>query len=65
MDDYDRLHLLAQHMRYHEHLATLSPRGSLVRMEHEEYATQYRDEILGNARHTQTVRVRTVGQEKK
>lgn len=65
MDDHDRLCLLAQRMRHHEHLAALSPRGSLKRMNHEEHATQYRDEILGNARHPHNVRTRVVGQEKK
>lgn len=50
MDLYDKLRLMAQHMRYHEHLATLSPRGSITRMVHEEAAQQYRDQILGNAK---------------
>lgn len=53
MDDYDRLCLLAQHMRYHEHAATLLPRGR-ERDNHNELAAQYRDQILGNAKSCNT-----------
>ena len=66
MNDYDKMCLLAQHMRYHEHLAELLPRGSRERYNHSDLAQQYRDEILGNARSSNTnVQTRTVGQEKK
>lgn len=48
MNIHEYFHLLAQHMRLHEHLAEKCERGSKERREHEEFAQQYRDELLGN-----------------